>query len=64
MADNNQNKDAIREEAGIRPLIKLLDLGGEEAQANAAHALALLAFNSQNKDAIREEAGIRPSSGC
>ena len=59
LAENEANKDAIREAQGISALISLLNSeAAVKIQQYATDALLKLSVNHTNKDAIREARGI------
>merc|ERR1719247_3105119 len=54
LADDDKNKDAIREAGGLKRLVRLLSSPDVEVQLSALGALTSLALNDDNKNEIRE----------
>jgi hypothetical protein len=54
LADDDRNKDAIREAGGLKRLVRLLSSPDVDVQLSSLGALTSLALNDDNKNEIRE----------
>merc|ERR1719183_3350065 len=57
LADDDKNKDAIREAGGLKRLVRLLSSPDVEVQLSALGALTSLALNDDNKNGDPRAAG-------
>ncbi|XP_064620815.1 uncharacterized protein LOC135483734 [Lineus longissimus] len=60
MAKNDTNKCLIAELGGLKPLVRLLEIGDDDEKSAAAEAIWMLAFHDDNKDRMRDDPNIVP----